>query len=67
MKNRSKSGKRKSKWEGERERFFEDRGMRAEEIERRKEIEEDCYKGLEDKDKEKQRKIRRKKNGGDKI
>lgn len=61
MKERFKKGKAGGGWEKEREKFFEERGVGIEEIERGREEGSMCYGDVEKKDKVLQRKERRNK------
>lgn len=56
MREKFKKGKIKSDWEESRKRFFEDRGMGIEEVERKREKVKKWYGELERVDKEKQKK-----------
>lgn len=56
MTEKFKKGKIKSDWEEGRKRFFEDRGMGIEEVERKREEDKKWYGELERVDKEKQKK-----------
>lgn len=63
MKERSRRGMIRSRWENERKEFFEERGVRIQEVEEMREVEKDWFKELEKRDKERQRRERWEKIG----